>query len=283
MSKKTLRTGVAAAMGGAVLLAGLIVGASIAFADDGSTSTDDAVPEKECRFEHLEGLLPFSGQLEDLAEDLGLDLEAIQDQLRDGASLDEIAESQGIDLGSVIEDLKQTALDEIDARVDAGDITEERANAIRERIEAFELDEFPRFEFRGRMPGGFDFDGFGDGRGFGGFFGDFDLDLDLSELRDQLESGVQLPDALEELGINTEDLLTDARTSALEHIDKMVEEGVITAERADEIREMIEGFDLDDGFPGFFRNGRGFKGHQHGQGFGFFGPGIDGAEAFFSA
>ncbi len=291
MNVKSLRTGLAATLGGAVLLAGLLVGASIALADDADTSTDEPRSEKECQFGGLDGLLPLKGHLDDIADELGIELDEVREQLAAGATLEEIAESQGLDLDSVIETLKERALEAIDERVADGDLTEDQANGLRERIEAFELGEFSFREFRGRLPGGFEFHGFGDMRGFGGFFGDFDLDLDLTELRERLESGMTLPESLEDLGVDVDEILTDARSSALERIDELVEEGIITQERADEIRETLEGFNLDEGFPGLFGHDRGFGKHwrHHGEGFGFFGPDrngedtVEAEDAIFSA
>ncbi len=274
MNIRSLRTGIAAALGGALLLAGLLVGASIALADDTDGAGVDEKNMETCRGH-------FHGLTQDIAEEFGIPLDEIKTQLREGATLQEIAGELGVDLDAALESVKDRILPELDERVAAGDISEERADGVRERIEDFELGEFPG-------PRGFA----GFGRGFGGMhgFGDFefDFDFDLGELREKLESGLSLPEALEELGVDIEATLEDARAAALESIDELVAEGVITQERADQIKEMIEsfpedfpfgarGFTFDFDFEGFedfelfedfdFREFR----ERHGRGFGFFG------------
>ncbi len=275
MNTKTLRTTIAAAMGGAVLMAGLLVGASLAFADE-ADEPEVAVEDKSadrCRGH-------FHGLFGELTEELGIDLEEIKDQLRNGATLDELVEGLDVDLDAALEAVKDRILAEIDERVAEGDLSEERADDIRERIESFDLDELPP------LPRGFERFGnrFGDMRGFGGF--DFDLDFDLRELRERLESGLSLDEALGDLGVDLEEMLEDARSAAIEQIDDLVADGVITQERADALKERIESFDLGEGFPfghgGFhfefdFEEFDGFdferfRGpHGHDRGFGFFG------------
>ncbi|MDJ0952420.1 MAG: hypothetical protein QNJ81_01950 [Acidimicrobiia bacterium] len=231
MTIKSLRTGIAAALGGAVLLAGLLVGASIALADDTEGAGVDEKNVENCRGH-------FHGLTEDIADELGIPLEDIKTQLRDGATLQEVADDLGVDLEQAISSVKDRILEELDERVAAGDISEERADAIRERVEDFELGEFPG-------PRGFA----GFGHGFGDMLGFHDLDIDPSELREKLESGLSLDEALEEMGVDLEATLQDARDAVLERIDELVADGVITQERADLIKEMIESFDASAGFP----------------------------------
>ena len=276
MNTKTLRTTVAAAMGGAVLMAGLLVGASFAFADEADepeVTVDDKSADR-CRG-HFQGLFG------DIAEQLDIDLDEIKSQLRDGVTLDELAEDLDVDLDAALEAVKGRILAELDERVAEGDLSEERADDIRERIEDFDLDELPP------LPRGLERFGHrsGDMPGFGHFDFDFDLDFDLSELREKLESGMPLDEALGELGVDVEEMLEDARSAALERIDDLVADGVISQERADQLKEMIEGFDPGEGFPfgprgfNFDFDFEGFDGfdferfrdrHGHERGFGFF-------------
>ena len=168
MNIRSLRTGIAAALGGALLLAGLLVGASIALADDTDGAGVDEKNMETCRGH-------FRGLTEDIAEEFGIPLDEIKTQVREGATLQEIAGELGVDLDAALESVKDRILTELDERVAAGDISEERADGVRERIEDFELGEFPGprgFAGFGR--------GFGDMHGFGDF--DFDFDFDLGEL-----------------------------------------------------------------------------------------------------
>ena len=284
MDTKTLRTTVAAAMGGAVLVAGLFVGASLAVADD-TDEPEVTVEDKSadrCRG-HLHGLLG------DLADEFDIDLDEIKTQIRDGATLEELAGDLGVDLDAALESIKDRMLAELDERVAAGDISEERADDIRERIESFNLDELPAprgFEGFGR--------GFGDMRGFDGFDFGLDFDFDLSELREKLESGLSPDEALAELGIDVDEMLEDARSKALERIEDLVADGVLSQERAEQLEEMIDSFELGEGFPfggpgfRFDLDLEGFDGfdferfhewHGHERGFGFFGDRNDDADA----
>lgn len=287
MSVKTLRTSVAAAMGGAVLLAGLVVGASIALADDPEpleepvvTTESEPVEERGRQLEQRFHM--FRGQLGEIVDELGIDLDQIRQQIADGATLDEIIAGAGIDLDEFLNDARDKLLDSIDERVTAGDMTEDQADAIKERLESFDLGEF-NFDLGRR---------FGDIPRLGGFFGDLVPDVDLSELRDRIESGMTLDEALAEFGVDVEGMLEEARDSALSHIDEMVTDGTIAQERADQLKERIEGFDLGEGFPfgprGFhfeFDCDRfedfdldSFRGqHRHGRGF--FSDGADDIDA----
>ncbi|MDJ0663192.1 MAG: hypothetical protein QNJ75_01450 [Acidimicrobiia bacterium] len=270
MNTKTLRTTVAAAMGGAVLMAGLLVGASFAFAEEANepeVTVDDKSADR-CRGH-------FHGLFGDIADELDIDLDEIKTQLREGATLQELVEDLDLDLDAALDAVKDRILSELDERVAEGDLSEERADDIRERIESFDLDELPplprAFERFGRD--------FGDMRGFGGF----DFDFDLGELREKLESGLSLDEALSELGVDVEGMLEDARSAALERIDDLVADGVISQERADALKERLESFDPGEGFPfglrGFdlefdfddFDFERFWGPHGHERGFGFFG------------
>ena len=257
MKMKSLRTGVAAAMGGAVLMAGLLVGASLALADE----TDEPdTPQEETRGE-LGGFMgdrfhKMAGGLEDLAAELGLPLEEIREQLHDGATLEEIAEGLGVDLDQVFTDLRASALAEIDQRVADGDLTEEQGDSIKERIESFEPGEGP---FGTRPNRGM--------HAFRGFLGDLDIDLD--SLRESIKSGMTLDDALEDLGLDVDALLSDAVENATAHIDELVAEGRITQERADEMKERLESFELGEGFP-LGSRGFGDDGFRSPRGHGFF-------------
>lgn len=258
MKMKSLRTGVAAAMGGAVLMAGLLVGASLALADE--ADEPDTTTQEETRGER-DGFMrdrfhKMASGLEDLAAEFGLPLEEIREQLHDGATLEEIAEELGVDLDQVFTDLRERALAEVDDRVAAGDLTQEQGDSIKERIESFEPGEGP---FGARPDRGM--------RDFRGFLGDLDIDLD--GLRELIESGMTLDDALEDLGLDVDALLSEAVENATAHIDELAADGRITQERADAMKERLESFELGERFP-FGGRGFGDDGFRGPRGHGFF-------------
>lgn len=277
MNMKRLRTSIAAAMGAALLLAGLLVGASLALAQE---SDEPEVTEEDANGDSLTRMF---GLVEDMLEDETAPEEAAE------ADLARIAEELRDDLVPLVDQMKDRVNAAIDEAVDSGAITEEQAERARDRVEAFSLPErFPLLE-RGFWPGpdkfgfgsmpdwlklpedfelpeGFPFgpDGldfgslpedfefrFGPFDRFGGHLEDFveDLDVDVDELRELLESGMSLDEALEELGTDLESLLADARQQALAKIDQLVEDGDLTEEQADRIKEMLEGIDLTGPFP----------------------------------
>lgn len=235
MNMKRLRTGVAAATGGAVLVGGLLLGASIAMAQssDQPTTSDELSATEDPTDTGTDGVRRpgVCRHLEDIADELGIDLEELRQQLEDGAPLKDLLEDAGIDPDSLLEDVRRF-------RGELGD----------------------RLPFPGRR-----------------WLGDLELDIDLDELREKIESGLTLDEALTELGVDVAGLVEDAREAALEHVDELLAQDVITAERAAELKERIESFELGEGLPfgprfhfdfeGF--DGPGFPRH-HGNGFGFF-------------
>jgi hypothetical protein len=246
---KSLRTGVAAAMGGAVLVGGLLLGASIAMAQTGdqptpsdqpSTTADDSTDDStdnspENSPENGDDEVRRGercGNLEEIAEELGIDLDELRQQLDEGTPLRDLLEDAGLDPDAFVEG----------------------------------------FRFRG---------GFGDRLPFlgrhDGWLDDLDIDIDLDDLREKIESGLTLEEALGEFGVDIDSLLEEVTQGALDKIDELLADGVITDERAAELREMVEGFELGEGLhfgPGFRfefdgSDGPGL-GRHHGEGFGFF-------------
>ena len=297
MNTRSLRTGLAAAVGGAVLVTGLLLGASFAFAQDSGVSDatdevteddqvteDDRAAKPECDRDRVH--IGF-GDLDEIAAEFGLSMDELKEMLADGSTLEEIAADAGVDLEEMVADLRTKALEKIDDAVAEGDLTEEQADRIKERIESFEFGD----GLLGRR--GFDFRG---DRGFPflGSIGGLLEDVDLDALREELESGASLDEALEGLGVDVGQLLEEALETATAHLDDLVADGSLTQERADEIKERLESIDLTEGLPFGIRDFRlrdldmdgfdfdfdGFRGHRHrGRGFGFFGGGNGDAEA----
>ncbi len=221
---KSLRTSVAAAVGGAVLVAGLLVGASVAFADE----TD--VPDRRALAEFVDTVRDTIAEIRENRSEVG--------------SLEALTAGLGIDLDEVISTIEEKVSGAIDEHVEEGHISEERAEMLRDRLEAFSDGAMPFFDrpfhqrdqWRKPNPRGFLPDG-----------------VDFGELREMVEAGTPLDEALEELGFDLEEALDDARAMALEHLDRLVEAGRLDEERAAELKERIESFvpgDLRSGPPG---------------------------------
>lgn len=275
MNMKRLRTSIAAAMGAALLIAGLLVGASLALAQE---SDEPEVTEEDPTGDSLTRMFGF---VQDMLEEETEPDEGAADDLA------QISEELREDLAPLIDQIKERVNAAIDKAVDSGAVTEEQAERARDRVEAFSLPERFRFFERGfrfgpdkfgpmpdwlelpedfELPEGFPFgpDGldfgplpedfefrFGPFDRFGEHLEDFveDLDVDVDELPELLESGMSLDEALAELGTDLESVLADAREQALAKIDQLVEDGELTEEQADRIKEMLEGIDLAGPFP----------------------------------
>ena len=234
--------------------------------------------------------------LETVAEVLGMEVDELAEQLRDGSTIAEIA-------GDQTQDVVDALVAEHNARIDEAvaeeRITEERAEEIRsalaEQVEAmvngehptgivpFGLDRFhgPRGFDRFHGPRGFD--DFHRPRGFGGFGlgGGFGLDtiaealgLDIDELREQLAEGSSLGEIAEAQGVAIDDIVEAVLAQINEQLDDLVADERLTEERADEIRanltEAIESM-LNGELPGLgdfhfeFKFGEGFP-HFFGEG-----------------
>ncbi|MEA2000433.1 MAG: hypothetical protein U9N84_00890 [Actinomycetota bacterium] len=295
MNPKNLRQSVAAALGGAVVVATLFVGAAFAFAQDGGESAPVADTPAE---------------VDPPRPDLFGDRLDLTDE----------------DVADVLAEIEEQALGLIDDAVTSGRITEEQGDALKGRVGAFSSRDRLRFDpdmlldgvpfelpdFFGTLPEGFEFGldhfPFGplpEGFEFEGYpfdldsFGDFDLMAELEglaeglgttveELREQFESGMSLDDVLDDLGIDRETLVAETLEQAIAKIDGLVADGVLSQDQADSIKELLDRFGSGEGFPfdlhdfdfdfGEFEfDMDGFRGHDgHGFGFDFFGDGDDG-------
>lgn len=150
--------------------------------------------------------------------------------------LDELAERLGVSREQLDQALSDAALALVDQAVADGIITEEEAERIRERIEA---GEFPFFGFGHR---GFD--------GHGGFHGlpfrcpgakideiaEF-LGVEPEVVRDGLQDGQSLGQIAEANGKSRDELRAFLLSQIEERLSQAVEDGDLTQERADELRE----------------------------------------------
>ena len=146
----------------------------------------------------------------------------------EGAAL---AEALGVTVEELEAAMRQVMLDRIDAAAEAGRLSEERAETLREAIES------------GEEPG--------HGRGFRGHHG-------FGWHGDDGDAGAALAEAL---GVTVEELEAAMRQVALDKLEAAVDAGMLMEERAEMLREAIE-----SGEP--FERDRFDRGHR-GRGFGF--------------
>ena len=176
-----------------------------------------------------------------------------------------VAEELGVTTAELESAYKAAALERVDAAVEAGRITEEQADAMRERVESGDVFG-PRLFFGGDHLGG-------PGDRLAGA-ADY-LGLTQAELQERLRAGESLADIAKAEGKTVSGLKAAMLDVAKEKLDQAVSEGRITAAQREEMLERLES-NLDDivngtlpeGGPGF---GRPF-GHRFGPGAGFAAP-----------
>jgi 3-hydroxyacyl-CoA dehydrogenase len=147
---------------------------------------------------------------------------------------DSLAQHLGISSEELEDAARAAALDQVDAAVEEGRITEEQAEELRSRIESGELPPF-----------------FGPGP-FGGLhekahaFGDHFsaaadyLGVTVEELRERLEAGQSLADVAEAEGKSVDGLKQAILDEARKSLNEAVEEETLTREQADAALERLE-------------------------------------------
>jgi polyhydroxyalkanoate synthesis regulator phasin len=272
---KNLRTPII----GALAAVGLLVGATFALAQ----SNEDPAPAADTS----------TTSLEEIAEDLEAEVAPLLDEIK-AKTLEAIDDA--VAAGALTEDQADVARE----GVEGYGLPEGFPFRLGHRLPWFEFDGFepgcfgsgpdaavepedcpelpegfpfqgPEFRF-GPMPEHFDLEKL---ERFGADIEEFieDLDFDFEQLEELLESGMSPEEALEEMGLELEAVLSEAREAALEKIDELVADGTISEEKAAMFREMLEGIDVSAGFPfglnhfdfdpGDF-GGWGPHGHHHG-------------------
>lgn len=218
---------------------------------------------------------------------LGAGALAVQAQENDGGTslLDRVAQKLGIESPALEQAIKDARSDEIDAAVQSGDLTQEQADALKQR-----LDELPAGApfLRGFGAGGdhlFEFET--KGHGFGlplGLLGPpaggvnrealaAFLGIDVAQLQTELQAdGATLATVAEAHEKSRDELKAFLRERTQERLDALVADGDLTQERADDIlarfdQSADELIDLPGaaglGFEGRFKK---FPGLRHGDG-----------------
>ena len=160
--------------------------------------------------------------------------------------MDSLASELGTDRDGLVAAGKTAALAAVDAAVAAGDLTEERATAARERIEAYDGSGCGFFGHGIGFERGF---AHGVGRGFLGgdvFEAAADaLGIESSELIGQLRDAGSLQALSEELGVDYETVKSSVLAAVEADLDAAVAEG-LSQERADAALERLTTW-LDEG------------------------------------
>jgi hypothetical protein len=195
----------------------------------------------------------------------GAAVAAAQDEEgRPSGFLEAVARHLGISSEKLEDAVKAASLEQVDAALEEGKITEEQADELRERIESGEAG--PLFG-----PGAFGFHGLGHGLGDKlSATADY-LGLSVEELQERLTDGRSLADIAEAEGKSVDGLEQAILAEARADLDEAVEAGRLTREHADEILERLREH-VDELVAGDFFERRGRPRLE--------GPPSDGARAF---
>jgi uncharacterized protein YidB (DUF937 family) len=172
--------------------------------------------------------------------------------------LDRVAQKLGIESDDLENAIRDTRNEDIDAAVERGDLTRERADHLKEKLDSVEGGEFfghgpfgrhfagppvdaiPFPEFRGGGPRGF---AFGFGFGIAGSLDDLASFLGISadQLKDELAAGdATLASVAETHGKSRDELKDFISDNLTERLDQAVADGNLTREQAGDIRERMD-------------------------------------------
>ena len=210
---------------------------------------------------------------------VGAGIAASQDDSRTSSFFDSVAKHLGISSQELEDATRAAAIDQVDAALEDGRLTEEQAEELKSRIESGEMPPFlgPGLFFGGpkgdgERERGF---GFGFGPGLGFHFGEkLDaaaeyLGVTDEELREALQSGKSLAEIAAEKGKSVDGLKDALLAEAQTRLDEAVADEKLTREQADRILERLrEGIDDLVNASGENR----FRFHFRGHGPGFGGP-----------
>ncbi len=210
----------------------------------------------------LGGTLIGSATATDETTGTGTDADATARGAYCDVFMDTLASELGTDRGGIVDAGKTAANAAIDDAVAAGDLTEERATALRERIDAYDGEGCGMF---GRFAKGFHA-GFGHGMARGFLGGDvFEaaadaLGIESADLIGQARDAGSLEALAEAQGVAYDEVKASVLAAVGADLDAAVAEGM-DQERADAAIEHLTTW-LDNG--GTFEGPRGFGPRSHG-------------------
>lgn len=191
------------------------------------------------------------------------------------AVIDDAADQLGVESSDLSDALKQGLKNRIDEAVEAGRLTEEQGETLKERIDSSEVP--PVFGGLGHHGFGLDHPGHLGGLDAAATY----LGLTEAELHEQLRDGKTLAEVAQDEGKSVSGLVDAMVAAAEERIDEAVEDGRLNEDRAVELKQelgermtdLVEGelpdrpfgrpgFEFGPGPGGFEQGPRDFRGPQ---------------------
>jgi polyhydroxyalkanoate synthesis regulator phasin len=155
------------------------------------------------------------------------------------AYLNDVAKRLNVTPEKLRDAMKGASLDQLEQAVKDGNLTQEQADRMKQRIEAG-AGAGPILGMPGRIErhefgGGFAF------KAVGGVLDDVAKELGISaaDLRKQLVSGKSLADIAKAKGKSVDDIKKTVTSAATSHLDKAVKDGDLTQKQADAIRSKL--------------------------------------------
>jgi len=216
-----------------------------------------------------------SSALDAVAEALGLETDALLEELQAGKTVAEVAEAQGVALDDVVAALLADYTADLDAAVEEGTITREVADA-RLTLRRAEIESWLAEPIPARAAG---MVGLMAGRGYTGLALDTvaeALGLETDALLDELQAGKTVAEIAEAQGVALADVIDAVIAAAEEKLAAAVEAGTLTQAQADAQLALLRanldvqlttslplaGRPFDDRpFDGRGRGGMGMRGH----------------------
>ena len=185
--------------------------------------------------------MPQVFRMETIAEVLDMDPEALKEAFSEGQSLAEVIESQGLDKEDVLADLIAFTKEKITAAQEAGDIEDDQAEKLLERLENTDIgtdwmDKVPlRPTVRERI-----LDRVKEHPGI--IFEDVAtaLGMEPAELRQAFADGQTLGDIIEAQGLDEAQVFEDVKAAIVARYEGVVEDKELALERAEKILEKLQ-------------------------------------------
>ncbi len=183
------------------------------------------------------GMRPGRGPaLEVLTGALGMSAEDLRAALAEGQTLPEIAEAQGVDWADVQTALVTAAEEQLTQAVADGQLTQERADSILEKLQNHDFSAAPPLPHNGMR-------GKRGGRGFAARPNlealTETLGMSVEDLRAAWTEGQTLPEIAEAQGVTMADLAEAMYNSAVDRLQTAVDDGKLTQEQADTILQKL--------------------------------------------
>lgn len=178
------------------------------------------------------------------ADVLGMTVDELRDEIRSGKTIQELFEEKGLDYDEIAAQWLADHQACLDEAVAEGELSEEQAALLQERFEERVEEGFlfnQMQQFGNAMRSYMNFRAEKLWEGGHGLVGQIleSLGITFDELQERIQGGESVEDLAEEAGIDLQAMHEERIAQQLERVDQAVEDGKITEEQADRIRERL--------------------------------------------